>query len=290
MTRPERPAARPVRRSRTWFVFGAVLVVLIFALLAVGQDGPGSVVAPLVIVALAVATAAWTVIRARRQRIEYEARLTSWAAEHATHHERLRIARELHDIVSHGLGLIIVRATAARRVCGDGREAERDQALADIEHAGRDAVAELRRMLTLLRDGHERDAPLRPVQSLADVPAVVDAARATGLRPSLEITGLGTVSPGVQATACAVVREALANAARYAGPSDVRIRLWCEGDVVVVSVRDDGPAGHWRPARGAGHGLAGLRERVGALGGELTAVPEGSGFHLTARLPDGGRR
>lgn len=289
MTRPERPATRPVRQSRTWLIFSVVLVVLVAALLAVGKEGPGSVVVPLVIVVLAVATTAWTVIRARRQRIEYEARLTSWAAEQAAHQERLRIARELHDIVSHGLGLIIVRATAARRVRGADRETERDQALAEIEQAGRGAVAELRRMLTVLRDSAERAAPLRPVPSLADIPGVVDAARATGLRPTLEIAELGDVSPGVQATACAVVREALANASRYAGPSKVHIGLRREGNVVVVSVRDEGPSGEWQPTRGAGLGLAGLRERVDALAGELVAAREGGGFHLAARLPDGGR-
>ncbi|NGY61591.1 histidine kinase [Lentzea sp. NEAU-D13] len=281
---------RPTRPLRTWLVGGAVLLVLTAALLMVGKNGPGSVVIPVVIVALAVATTTWTVIRSRRQRLAYEARLTSWAAEQAAHHERLRIARELHDIVSHGLGVIVVRATAARRVRGDGREAERDQALADIERTGREAVAELRRMLSVLRDNGERAAPLRPAQSLADIPAVVEAARATGLRPRLEIADLGDVSPGVQATACAVVREAVTNAARYAGPAEVRIGLVREGDVVVVSIEDGGPPEHWQPLRGAGHGLVGLRERVDALGGELVVHNGERGFHVIARLPDGGRR
>lgn len=294
MTRPDFRATagpdRPVRQSRAWVVFGVVLVVLTLALLAVGQQGPGSVVIPLVIVVTAVAMTAWTVVRARQQRLEYEARLTSWAAEQAAHHERLRIARELHDIVSHGLGVIILRAVSAQRVRGGGREAERDQALTDIEQTGREAVAELRRMLTVLRDSGERDAPLRPVQSLSDIPAIVDAARATGLRPRLTIAELGEVSPGVQATACAIVREAVANTARYAGPTEVDITLRRDGGTIVVTVRDDGPRSAWQPARGAGHGLAGLRERVDALGGDLVAAPEGPGFRLLARLPDGDDR
>lgn len=279
-----------MRQSRVWVVFGVVLVVLTAALLAVGKQGPGSVVIPLVIVVTAVVMTAWTVVRARQQRIQYEARLTSWAAEQAAHHERLRIARELHDIVSHGLGVIILRAASAQRVRGEGREAERGHALADIEHAGRDAVAELRRMLTVLRDSDERDAPLRPVQSLADVPAVVGAARATGLQPRLTIADLGEVSPGVQATACAIIREAIANTARYAGPTGVDIALRRDGSTIVVTVQDDGPRAPWQPTRGAGHGLSGLRERVDALGGDLDATPAGTGFRLIARLPDGHHR
>ena len=279
-----------MRQSRVWVVFGAVLVVLTMALLTVGKQGPGSVIIPLIIVLTAVAMTAWTVVRARQQRLEHEARLTSWAAEHAAHHERLRIARELHDIVSHGLGVIILRAVSAQRVRGERREAERDQALTDIEHAGREAVAELRRMLTVLRDSDERDVPLRPVQSLSDIPAVVDAARAAGLQPRLTVADLGEVSPGVQAAACAIVREAIANTARYAGPTGVDIALWRDGGTIVVTVEDDGPRAPWQATRGAGHGLAGLRERVDALGGDLDATPAGTGFRLIARLPDGDHR
>lgn len=254
------------------------------ALLAVGANGPGASVVALVIVAAAGAVTTWTVVRARQQRLEYEARLTSWAAERAAHEERLRIARELHDIVSHGLGLIILRSAAARRVPEDDREV----ALADIEQAGREAVAELRRMLTLLRhDGDRAAAPLRPVLSLADLPAIVAAARSTGLDPRLSVGVLGAVSPGAQATACAIVREAIANTSRYAGPTDIRIELRRDGDMIVVTAEDDGPRGRWQPASGAGHGLAGLRERVDALGGTLCAEPAGTGFRLIARLPDG---
>jgi two-component system sensor histidine kinase DesK len=94
----------------------------------------------------------------------------------------------------------------------------------------------------------------------------------------------------VQATACAIVREAIANTSRYAGPTDLRVDLRRDGDAIVVTVAVDGPRGHWQPTRGAGHGLAGLRERVDALDGALHAGPSGAGFHLTARLPDGESR
>lgn len=224
---------RPVRQPRTWCVGSAVLIVLTVALLAVGKNGPGSVIIPIVIVASAIAVTTWTIVRSRQRRLEYEARLTAWAAERAAHDERLRIARELHDIVSHGLGLIIVRAAAARL-----SEAEHEQSLADIEHAGREAVAELRRMLTVLRDS--ADAPLRPVQSLADLPGVVEAARSAGLDPRLDVGELGEVSQGAQATACAVVREAIANTSRRFR------RLGARLDRHVTTLHDLGRTGRCR--------------------------------------------
>jgi len=281
------PPDRPEWRSRAWLVASAVLVVAAIVLLATGAEGPGAIVVPILVVATATAVTTWTLVRARKRRLDYEARLTGWAAEHATHHERLRIARELHDIVSHGLGVITLRASAARRVQGDIREAEREQALVDIEQTSRDAVTELRRMLAVLRDPDERGAPLRPVRNLSDLPAIVEATRSLGLEPRLDVGGLGDVSPGVQATICEIVREAVANTARYAGPTIAHVELRREGDTIVVTVEDDGPRGAWSPAPGAGHGLAGLRERAEVLGGDLHAAPAGTGFRLTARLPDG---
>ncbi|GAB3726947.1 hypothetical protein GCM10027598_46430 [Amycolatopsis oliviviridis] len=281
------PPERPVWRSRAWLVAGAVLVVAAIVLLATGASGPGAVLVPIFVVAAAAGVTTWTLVRARKRRLDYEARLTTWAAEHATQVERLRIARELHDIVSHGLGVITLRASAARRVQGDIREAEREQALVDIEQASRDAGTELRRMLAVLRDADERGAPLRPVRSLADLPAIVDDARSLGMEPRLDVGELGDVSPGVQATVCEIVREAVANTARYAGPTTTHVDLRRDDDTIVVTVEDDGPRGAWSPTPGAGHGLAGLRERAEMLGGDLSAAPAGTGFRLTARLPDG---
>ncbi|WP_181770902.1 sensor histidine kinase [Amycolatopsis pittospori] len=281
------PPDRPEWRSRAWLAASTVLVVAVVVLLAVGANGRGAVVVPILVVATAIGVTTWTLVRARKRRLDYEARLTAWAAEHATHHERLRIARELHDIVSHGLGVITLRASAARRVQGDTREAEHEQALIDIEHASRDAVTELRRMLAVLRDPAEYDAPLWPVRNLSDLPAIVEAARSLGLAPRLDVGELGDVSPGVQATICEIVREAVANTARYAGPTSAHIGLRRDSDTIVVTVEDDGPRGAWSPTHGAGHGLAGLRERAEVLGGSLHAAPAGTGFRLTARLPDG---
>ncbi|SDG74714.1 Signal transduction histidine kinase [Sinosporangium album] len=278
---------RPTWASGVWRTAATAWAVLGAALLLTGADGALSRVVPSAVTALAVAATAWAAVRTRRQRRDYERRLTAWAADKAAHAERLRVARELHDIVSHGLGLITVRAAAARRVHGPDRERETGQALADIEGAAREATTELRRMLAVLRQPYGDRAPLRPADTLADLPAIVEHAARSGLRAVLDLRPVGEVSPGVQVTVCEVVREALANTARHAGPTDVRVEVRRDGETIVADVRDSGRAGSWHSQPGAGHGLRGLRERVTALGGTLEAGPAGGGFHLAARLPDG---
>ncbi|SDU76192.1 sensor histidine kinase [Jiangella alkaliphila] len=276
---------RPTWRSRAWPVAWTALGVLLMVLLAAGAQGPAAQLLPLGVVGLAVLVSVWAVVRTRRERRAHEDRLAAWAGERAAQAERLRIAADLHDLVSHGLGLITVRAAVAARLTGPGGPAEQAAALADIEEVSRETTTELRRMLTVLRSP-DAAAALRPAESLADLPGVVAAARGAGLDASLEVTPPPGVSPGVQLTVCAVVREALSNTARHAGPTAVRVRVRRDGGTVVVTIADDGPAGGWQPRPGAGHGLAGLWERVTALGGTLDAGPDGAGFAVTAALPD----
>jgi len=278
---------RPVLRSRAWLIAAAVLTGVVLALATVGASKPYVALAAVAgQAALAVGIVAWALVRSRQQRRSYENELTAWVAERATHAERLRIARDLHDLASHGLGLITVRAAAARTRTGPDGDAERARALADIEQAGRQATTELRRMLTVLRTPIDAAASLRPPETLDDLPGIVDAARTGGVDATLQTRELGRVSPGVQLTACAIVREALANTARHAGPTRARVTIRRDADGVLVTVEDDGPRPGWRPHPGAGQGLAGLRERVVALAGTLDARPYGHGFRLTARLPD----
>lgn len=279
-------ADRPVLRSRGWLVAGATLAALLLVISTVGVDQPVlATAAAAVAVVVAVLVLAWAALHERRQRREYENELTAWAAERAVQSERLRIARDLHDLASHGLGLITLRAAAARRTHGPDADAERGAALADIERAGRDATTELRRMLTVLREPGS-DAPLRPAETMADLPAIVAAASRVGVVATLDAVPDGPVSAGVQLTVCAVVRECLANTARHAGPVPARVEVRREGDTVVVGVEDDGPAPGWRPHPGAGRGLAGVRERVSALGGTLAVDSRRPGFRVEARLPD----
>ena len=274
---------RPVLRSGGVALLAMVGSGFVMAMCTVGAQGPFVVVLPALLVGAAVAAAVLVWRRARAQRRDYETRLTEWAAAEAVLAERLRIAGDLHDIVSHGLGLITVRAATGAHL---GRPADMAAALTDIEEASRTATAELRRMLTVLR---EPDSAGRrtPVDSLDDLPGIVDGAARAGLRPRLSVEPLGTVSQGVQVAVCRTVREALSNAARHAGPTDVRVAVRRDGEHVVVTVADTGPpdAG-WRSSPGAGHGLAGLRERIGSLGGLLRAESVGTGFRVTARIPD----
>jgi signal transduction histidine kinase len=265
-----------------------VLAVLALTLTTAGFSSPVSGRATLAAtVGVTIAVLGWALIRTSRQRRHYEEELATWAAERATQGERLRIARELHDLASHGLGLITVRAGVARTVTGPNGETERVNALADIERISRQATTELRRMLAVLRT--PGPAPLRPGDTLDDLPAIVDAANDAGMTATLGIEELGDVSPGVQLTVCAVVREALNNTLRHAGHAHARVEIRRDRDTIVVNVRDDGPRPGWQPQPGAGHGLHGLRERVYALDGTLHAAAAGDGWLLTARLPDRGK-
>jgi two-component system sensor histidine kinase DesK len=274
---------RPAWRTRAVPVVGAVATALILAMCTVGVSGPLTTVIPSLIGGTAVAAVIWAVRRWRADRADYERRLTEWAAAEAVMAERLHIARDLHDLVSHGLGLITMRAAATRHL---PQSPEVRDALEDIEETSRDATAELRRMLMVLRDPSE-SGPRYPVEGFDSLLAIVRAAEADGLRTRLETEPLGEVTQGVQVAVCRTVREALQNVVRHAGPTGVDVR-WCrDGPFVVVEVDDDGPmTDSWHAVPGAGHGLAGLRERIGNLGGTLTTEHDGAGFHLTARIPD----
>lgn len=278
---------RPTWRSGAWLVAGSVLFVLFFALSAVGVDRPAAAWAAVAVAAsVAASVILWAIDRTRRQRRDYEAELAAWAAERATQTERLRIAGDLHDLVSHGLGLITVRAAVARTIPRQNGEKECAKALADIERASRETTTELRRMLTVLRTPGAA-APLHPAETLDDLPTIVGVASSTGLATTLSIADLGDVSAGVQLTVCAVVREALNNTIRHAGPTQAYIDVHRDADMIAVDVQDDGSRGEsWQPQPGAGHGLPALRERISLLGGTLDVGPSDHGFRLTARIPD----
>jgi signal transduction histidine kinase len=254
---------------------------LIVLLCTVGGSGPAVVVVPPVLAGCATAAAVWAVRRARAERRDYETRLTEWAAAEAVLAERLRIAGDLHDVVSHAFGLITVRAAAGRHL---NQQLVMAAALADVEEVSRQATDELRRMMTVLRS----PATIAPVDSLDDLPGIVEGANRAGLRATLEIKEkLRGVSRGVEVGVCRTVREALANTARHAGPTDVRVVLHQDDGHVVVTVADSGPGEFgWRASPGAGHGLTGLRERIASLGGTLLAERVDGGFRVVARIPD----
>lgn len=260
-----------------------------FALL--GQDYLGG---ELTVTAFAfgivVQSMAWYIGRLVRTRSEHAAHLErerAGEADRAVAEERTSIARELHDVVAHRVSLMTVQAGAARTVAGDDPQAAL-AAMEAVEHAGREALDELRHLLGVLRPKADGGS-LGPHPGLADVPRLVDQFGEAGLDVSLTVVDVPTDLPArVDLSAYRIVQETLTNVLKHAGPgarSEVRISL--DNKVVSIVVTDDGHAVTTLP--GSGHGIMGMRERAVLLGGSLTAgpLPEG-GFRVMARLPIGG--
>jgi signal transduction histidine kinase len=200
--------------------------------------------------------------------------------------ERARIARELHDVVAHSVSVMVVQAGAARRVIDYDHERAAG-AFGAIESTGRDALAEMRRLLGMLRPSEEA-ARLSPQPGIDGIEQLVERACAAGLRASCHFDGERVTLPsGVDLAAYRVVQEALTNAIKYAPGSRVEVAVAYGAGSLALSVEDDGRADH-RPTDvgGAGHGLTGMRERVALYGGELDCGPRAEGgFAVHARLP-----
>jgi signal transduction histidine kinase len=200
--------------------------------------------------------------------------------------ERQRIAREMHDIVAHGLSVMIVQADGARFAAGTDPDAA-TRALATIAETGRTSLAEMRRLLGLLRDGEE-PAANAPAPRLADLDDLVDQIRTAGVPVTYSVTGAQIpVDEVVQLTAYRIVQEALTNVLKHAGPGvRVSVVVSADPDRVSVDVVDDGVGG--APTH-TGLGLQGMAERAAMLGGHAEAGPGRSGgFHVHASLPIGG--
>ncbi|MFI0468832.1 sensor histidine kinase [Saccharopolyspora sp. 5N102] len=196
--------------------------------------------------------------------------------------ERLRIAREMHDIVSHNLSLIAVQAGVANHIA-EQRPAEAREALRSIEEASRSSLLEMRGMLGVLRSAEP--LPHEPVPGLAALRELADRAIAAGVSVDLEIAGAGHPPAGVELAVYRIVQESLTNVVKHAAPARCTVRVDVGADAVGVFVVDDGTRAG-RP--GDGHGLVGMRERVMMYGGEFAAGPRpGGGFGVTARLPCG---
>ncbi len=216
---------------------------------------------------------------------ETERRAAEEARQRGTD-ERLRMARELHDVLGHNISLINVQASAAlHRLTKDPGD-DPVEALTAIKDTSKQALRELRATLGVLRQVDE-DAPLEPAASLSGLDALLDRARSTGLAVRGEVAGEPRpVPPEVDLAAYRIVQEALTNVARHAGAGTAVVRIGYRDEDVCVQVDDDGQGGSTR----GGTGIRGMRERARALGGELDAGtrPEG-GFRVRARLPLGER-
>jgi len=222
-------------------------------------------------------------VRARRHTASLAGRNAALQqqAEQAIAAERARIARELHDIVAHHLSVVVLQAAGAR---ASGSPAP--AALEKIEHAGRQALTEMRRLLGVLHEPHE-EAGLTPQPGLGDLAALADSVRTSGLPVDLIIDADHAVLPAaVSVSAYRIVQEALTNILKHAGPAHAEVAITRTGDVVTIEVTDDGTGPPAVTTHPGGYGLAGMRERAAVFGGELSAGPRpGGGFAVRARLP-----
>ncbi len=234
----------------------------------------------------------WVIGDSVRRRRAYVADQAQQSDRRAVVEERLRIARELHDVVAHAMSVIAVQAGAGHHVTGAQPE-EAGRALAAIETTTRGALVEMRRLLGVLRQDGQTSASLAPSPGLADLEALVTQVGKTGLPTRLRVDGDPRPLPaGVDLSAYRIIQEALTNVVNHADhPSLVTVAVRYEAAEVSVEVTDDGRGGSANAGSrggGTGHGLVGMRERVGLFGGRLVTGPrvEG-GFRVAAHLPLG---
>jgi signal transduction histidine kinase len=210
-------------------------------------------------------------------------------AHQAVTEERLRLARELHDVVAHAMSVIAVQSGVGAHVA-DSRPGEVGKALAAIEATSRAALIELRRLLGVLRQDGEPQASLTPAPGLANLEGLLAEVAEAGLAVRLRVEGAPSPLPaGVDLSAYRIVQEALTNVVKHAGPAHAQVTIRYRDHEVAVEVIDDGPGVAAVAAdgrRGTGHGLIGMAERVAAFGGDLEVGPRpGGGFRVAARLP-----
>jgi signal transduction histidine kinase len=264
---------------------------LVLALATGGAAGTETRVLTVVLAAL-VPAAAWAGV-ARRSRAEAQMHTAATEAiagalvEHTARGERARIARELHDVVAHHISMIAVQAETAR-LTTPGMPAAGAQRLSEIGDTARAGLTEMRRLLGVLREDAQVVLPDRhPQPGLAQLPRLIDEAReSSGAGYRLIISGSPvTVDPGVGLAAFRIVQEALTNALRHAPRAAVDVEVHYGDGELRLRIRDNGP-GLERTAPAGGHGLAGMRERAAAVGGELRAgAATAGGFLVEARLP-----
>ena len=272
------------RRSRLVLVV-AVGISWLGATVAAGPTDPqsGLVVAGTWLLGHYVRTRRLLVHELEQRAVDLEREREERAAR-AVAEERLRIARELHDVLAHTMSVVAVQAGTGRLV---GREHPDDalQALATIEATARSAMHEMRQMVAVLRADGESGASITPPPGLGDLPALVTQVTEAGVAVEARVEGEPRPLPtGVGLAAYRILQEALTNVIKHAGPSHASVLIRYTDHDVTLEVRDDGrgPA----VAANGGHGLVGMRERAAVHGGELVAGPASNGgFVVTARLP-----
>ncbi|MEV7602372.1 sensor histidine kinase [Kitasatospora sp. NPDC089797] len=275
-----------VTRSRTVSTVAAAMPLAVLATLFAWGTVHGHDVNPYAYLGLAATVLiAWLIGNTLRQGRAHAEALRGRAAEQAVTAERLRIARELHDMVAHNIGIIAIQAGMGGRVM-DTQPAETRNALAAIETTSRETLAGLRRMLGALRHGEGEAAPLEVAPGLDELDRLVERTAGAGVRVAL--TRRGAVRPlpaEVDLAAYRIVQESVTNVVKHSGTRDCHVTVEYGAGGLAVTVVDLG-AGTPTATPGTGYGLAGMRERVALLHGEFTAGPRaGGGFRVAALLP-----
>jgi signal transduction histidine kinase len=271
-------AAEPPRRALP----AAALTVVVQALAT--ADGSLLDTSLVAVVEILLITIAWLIGNTVRQRRVYATVQREQAETEAVQAERLRIARELHDMIAHSFGVISVQAGMGRRVF-DTQPDQARNALATIEETSRETAGALRRLLGSLRSSDPGSGPeLRePVPGLADLDALVTRAAHAGVQVSLRRDGdPAPLAPDIDLAAYRIIQESITNVIRHAGTDRCDVVVRHRTGELTVEIIDAGRGG---PPQ-FGYGLSGMRERVSLLGGEFEAGPRtGGGFRIMARLP-----
>jgi signal transduction histidine kinase len=282
-----------VYSTKQWAAFGCLLTGLLIVTFAYPKASPQipAIFTPALLLLPTVALGYLMRMWQRRAR-QSASRLERAEAEHeaatarAVALERARIASELHDVVTHNVSVMVVQAGAARQVLGRSPADAREAMLA-IESSGRNAMTELRHLLSLLApDRTGEDTTLRPQPGLDEVPGLVAGVRGAGLAVELTVTGTpAPLPPGLGLAAYRVVQEALTNVIKHAGGARTVVLISWTAELE-ITVSDDGSGRGYGGEAGSGRGLIGLRERVAIYGGSLDAGPRpGGGWRIRARFP-----
>ncbi|MFJ5120788.1 sensor histidine kinase [Kitasatospora sp. NPDC088548] len=271
-------ATRPPR-------LGAAVMVLGLVGAGLSEFGSRELWNNLVLAALAVVTA-WSLGSALARYRSYSAALREHQADVAKAElaqERIQLARELHDVIAHSMSVVNVQAGYGRFVIGRD-PAQAEQALAAIQAVSRDAMVEMRGLLTVLRDAGAEAAVPPPAPRLADLDRLVASCAEAGLKVELRVRGqVRELSAGVELSAFRIVQETLTNVVKHAHAASARVNVDYGEEALALEVTDAGRGG---PVEAGGHGLAGMAERVGLYEGTLDAGPlPGGGFRVRAVLP-----
>ncbi len=232
---------------------------------------------------------------AERNRREYIAQVEQRAADaeltretealRRVDEERIRIARDVHDIVAHSLSIVTVQAGAAAALLDANKPDRARESIENVRSTGKQALAELRSVLDVLRTG-ESDAPLEPTADITHLNALVKPVQDAGIDVSTEVSGeLAAVPAFAAVSAYRIIQEALTNVVRHSGATSAKIAVSVSPEKLTLAVTDNGRGGGADDTTTPGHGIQGMHERVEALGGRFSAQAEQDGFAVVAVIP-----